>query len=90
MLGRPLLAVGKEGGDVGEVYLIQESHQSTIRDITVFTDDDEQIGRALESMASNPGTQVLEVRDEVLELHQKVINRYPKPFRERLSRQRLN
>lgn len=70
ILGNLLLAVGNEGAEVGELRLIKESHRAMVRDITVYTDDEEQLARVLEAMETNPGTRILAVRDEVLELHQ--------------------
>jgi malate dehydrogenase (oxaloacetate-decarboxylating) len=70
-LGRLLVAVADAGGDVGEVRIIQETSRYTLRDITVYTEDEAHMERVLQSMAGNPGTRILTVRDEVLELHLK-------------------
>jgi len=70
-LGRLLVAVAEAAGDVGEVRLIQETSRYTIRDISIYTEDERHMDRVLHAIESNPGTQVLAVRDEVLELHQK-------------------
>jgi malate dehydrogenase (oxaloacetate-decarboxylating) len=70
-LGRLLVAVADAGGDVGEVRIIQETSRYTLRDITVYTEDEAHMERVLQAMAENPGTRVLTVRDEVLELHLK-------------------
>jgi malate dehydrogenase (oxaloacetate-decarboxylating) len=70
-LGRLLVAVADAGGDVGEVRLIQETSRYTIRDISVYTLDEAHMEKILGAMAANPGSQILAVRDEVLELHQK-------------------
>lgn len=70
-LARLLTAVALEGGSIGEIRIIKEGLRSIVRDITVFADDEEQLQRVLAAMEANPGTRVLEVRDEVLELHQK-------------------
>src|SRR4030065_2119318 len=70
-LGRLLLAIGNAGGDIGEVRLIRESHYSTIRDLTVYTDDEAQMERVLQAIDDFPDTHMIAVRDEVLELHQK-------------------
>jgi malate dehydrogenase (oxaloacetate-decarboxylating) len=70
-LGRLLTAVAEAGGDVGEIRLIQETHRATIRDITIHIADDAQMEKVLEVMAANPGTHIMAVRDEVLELHVK-------------------
>jgi len=70
-LGHLLIAIAEAGGDVGEIRLIKETSQVTIRDITIRADDDAQLERILGAIASNPGSYILAVRDEVLELHQK-------------------
>jgi malate dehydrogenase (oxaloacetate-decarboxylating) len=70
-LGRLLTALAEAGGDVGEIRLIQETHRATIRDITVYVDDQAQMEKVLAAMAANPGTHIMAVRDEVLELHVK-------------------
>jgi malate dehydrogenase (oxaloacetate-decarboxylating) len=70
-LGRLLVAVAEAGGDVGEVRLIQETSRFTLRDVTIYTLNEEQMDSVLKAMEHNPGTRVLSVRDEVLELHQK-------------------
>lgn len=81
ILGRLLLAVGNAGGDVGGVRMLHESHLTTVRDITIYTDDEEQMEVVLAAIQSNPGSRILAVRDEVLELHQKgkiaVRSRFP-------------
>jgi malate dehydrogenase (oxaloacetate-decarboxylating) len=70
-LGHLLVAVADAGGDVGEVRIIQETSRYTLRDITVYTEDEAHMDRVLQAMAGNPGTHILAVRDEVLELHLK-------------------
>jgi malate dehydrogenase (oxaloacetate-decarboxylating) len=70
-LGHLLIAIAQAGGDIGEIRLIQETHTAMIRDLTIYTTDEAQLGRVLEAIATNPGTHIMEVRDEVLELHQK-------------------
>jgi malate dehydrogenase (oxaloacetate-decarboxylating) len=70
-LGWLLVAVAEAGGDVGEVRLIQETSRSTLRDITIYTQDEAHMDRVLKAVEDNPGTRILAIRDEVLELHQK-------------------
>jgi malate dehydrogenase (oxaloacetate-decarboxylating) len=70
-LGHLLVAVAAEGGDVGEVRLIQEASRYTLRDITIYTQNEAQMEQVVKAMQQNPGTRILEIRDEVLELHQK-------------------
>lgn len=80
-LGRLVLAITDVGGDVGSVRLIQETLRANIRDISVYADDLAQLDRILEAIATNPGSRILAIRDEVLELHQKgkiaIRSRYP-------------
>jgi malate dehydrogenase (oxaloacetate-decarboxylating) len=70
-LGRLLVAVADAGGDVGEVRLIQETSRYTLRDISIYTQDEAHMDRVIQSMEANTGTSILAIRDEVLELHQK-------------------
>jgi len=70
-LGHLLIAIAGQGGDVGEIRLVQETSQATIRDITIRVDDEAQLEAVLAAISANPGTHILAVRDEVLELHQK-------------------
>lgn len=81
VLGRLLLAISDAGGDVGSVRLIQETLRATIREITIYINDEAQLEVVLAAIAANPGTRLLAVRDEVLELHQKgkiaIRSRYP-------------
>ncbi len=70
-LGRLLTAAGSAGGDVGDIRLIQETHSHVVRDITMYTDNMEQMSLVIAAMDANTGTTVLAVRDEVLELHLK-------------------
>jgi malate dehydrogenase (oxaloacetate-decarboxylating) len=70
-LGRLLVAVADAGGDVGEVRLLQETSRYTLRDISIYTQDEAHMDLCLQAMQANPGTRILAIRDEVLELHQK-------------------
>jgi len=70
-LGRLLVAVADAGGDVGEVRMIQETSRYTLRDISIYTQDEAHMDRVLHAMEGNPGTRILAIRDEVLEVHQK-------------------
>jgi malate dehydrogenase (oxaloacetate-decarboxylating) len=70
-LGRLLVAVADSGGYVGEVRLIQETSRYTLRDISIYTQDEAHMDRVLLAIESNPGTRILAIRDEVLEVHQK-------------------
>lgn len=71
LLARLLAAISDSGGAVGDIVLMTETSRSVVRDITIYADDTEHIEKVVKTMAANPGTKILQVRDEVLELHQK-------------------
>jgi len=70
-LARLLAAISNMDASVGSIEMLTETAQSVVRDITVYADDAEHMDHVIEIMRSNEGTRVLEVRDEVLQLHQK-------------------
>ena len=65
-LGNLVLAITEQGGEVGEIRLIQESLGAVIREITIYFDDEAQLEQVLAVMSANPGTRILAVLDEVL------------------------
>jgi malate dehydrogenase (oxaloacetate-decarboxylating) len=70
-LARLLAAISGIQASVGSIELISETAHSVVRDITVYADDTEHMDHVIEAMRHNEGTRVLEIRDEVLALHQK-------------------
>src|SRR5688572_4100722 len=80
-LARLLSAISSMGASVGSIEMLNETAQSVLRDITVYADDTEHMDKVIEAMRDNEGTRVLEIRDEVLALHQKgkiaIRSRYP-------------
>lgn len=70
-LARLLAAISSMGASVGSIEMLNETAQSVLRDITVYADDAEHMDHVIEAMRTNPGTHVLSIRDEVLELHLK-------------------
>ncbi len=70
-LARLLASVSNMGASVGSIEMLTETAQSVVRDITVYAEDAEHMDHVIETMRTNPGTHILEVRDEVLQLHQK-------------------
>ncbi|HUE99268.1 MAG TPA: hypothetical protein VMN99_08425 [Anaerolineales bacterium] len=70
-LARLLAAVSSMGGSVGSIEMLTETAQAIVRDITVYADDAEHMDHVIETMRVNEGTRILEVRDEVLQVHQK-------------------
>lgn len=81
VLGKLLTAVAEAGGNVGSINLLTETSRHVVRDITVTAEDEKSLAAVLAAMETNEGTKILEVRDEVLELHQKgkiaIRSRYP-------------
>jgi malate dehydrogenase (oxaloacetate-decarboxylating) len=79
--GRLLSAITAVGGNIGNIELLNESTNQVVRDITIFADDEKQLELILEAIRKNPGTKLLDVRDEVMALHLKgkiaVRSRYP-------------
>jgi malate dehydrogenase (oxaloacetate-decarboxylating) len=70
-LARLLASIADMGASVGSIELMTETAQAVVRDITVYADDEEHMDHIIEIMRANQGTRVLEVRDEVLRLHEK-------------------
>ncbi len=70
-LARLLASISSMGASVGGIELLTETAQSVVRDITVYAEDAEHMDHVIENMRSNAGTHILEVRDEVIQLHQK-------------------
>ncbi len=80
-LARLMAAISNLGASVGTIELINETAHSVVRDITVYAEDAQHMDKVIEAMRANEGTRVLEIRDEVLALHQKgkiaIRSRYP-------------
>lgn len=70
-LARLLAAISAMGASVGSIEMLTETAQSVVRDMTVYAEDAEHMDHVIETMRANPGTHILEVRDEVLQLHRK-------------------
>src|SRR5512146_607102 len=71
VLANLISAVAELGGTVGDIDLLNETSRSVIRDIVVYGEDAEQVERIVKAIEGLPGTKVMQVRDQVLELHQK-------------------
>ena len=69
-LGRLLSAIGEQGGLIGEIRTIQMGGSAVDRDITVYADDLRHLDALVATVRSSPEVALLEVRDEVLEMHQ--------------------
>ena len=69
-LARLLASIADLGASVGSIEMLTETAQAVVRDITVYADDEEHMDHVIETMRVNEGTRVLEVRDDVLQVHQ--------------------
>ncbi|MBK6646462.1 MAG: NAD-dependent malic enzyme [Anaerolineales bacterium] len=71
VLAKLLTAIADAGGSIGSIVLLTETSRQVVRDITITADDERTLAAVLAAMEGNEGTKIVEVRDEVLELHQK-------------------
>ncbi len=69
-LGALLAAIGEEKGFVGEIRTIHMGRESMVRDIIVFADGPAHLERLVAAVGRSPEAELLEIRDEVLEIHQ--------------------
>jgi malate dehydrogenase (oxaloacetate-decarboxylating) len=69
-LGRLLAAIGEQGGLIGEIRIVTMGSTALVRDITIYSDDLKHVDRLIRLIQGIPGVELLEVRDEVLEMHQ--------------------
>ncbi|HSA96990.1 MAG TPA: NAD-dependent malic enzyme [Acidobacteriota bacterium] len=69
-LGRLLSAIGEQGGLIGEIRSVHMGGSAVDRDITVYADDLNHLERIIKVVEATEGVRLLEVRDEVLEMHQ--------------------
>lgn len=81
VLAKLLTIIAEAGGNIGSIVLLTETSRHTVRDITVTVESEEALEAVLKGLQSNEDTKVIEVRDQVLELHQKgkiaIRSRYP-------------
>jgi len=80
-LARLLLAISDEGGGVGDIEMLTETSHHVVRDIAIYADNLEHFEKIIERLHAIVGTVVMDVRDEILELHLKgkiaIRSRYP-------------
>lgn len=69
-LGKLLVAIGEKGGLLGEIRTIHLGSTFTERDLTIFADDLAHIDTLIGAVRATPEAELIEVRDEVLEMHQ--------------------
>ncbi len=69
-LGHLLAAIGDRGGLIGEIRIVQMGGSAMVRDITVYADDLGHLDGLVGAVKAAADVMLLEVRDEVLEMHQ--------------------
>jgi len=68
-LGKLATAIGRVGVDIGNLTTVHLGHYYTIRDIEVLIKSEEELAHLIEEVSKLPEVTVLEVRDDVLNLH---------------------
>ncbi|MDX9992607.1 MAG: malic enzyme-like NAD(P)-binding protein [Anaerolineales bacterium] len=80
-LANLLTLIADAGGSVGAIQLLTETSLHVVRDVSVYADSPEQMEKIIAAMRRHPVVKVLDVRDEVLEMHVKgkiaIRSRYP-------------
>jgi len=71
MLGRLIGAIGQAGAHVGTVGVSGLDSTHKIRDVTVYCSGREHLDRLLDTVNQIDGIEVLDVRDDILEVHRR-------------------
>jgi malate dehydrogenase (oxaloacetate-decarboxylating) len=89
-LGLLTTAIGRAGAEIGNIETIHLGHHYTIRDIEVVVQNEDYLARMIEEISKLHEVTVLQVRDEVLELHKggkiRMVNTVPADSQESLSK----
>jgi malate dehydrogenase (oxaloacetate-decarboxylating) len=83
VLGRLLGTLGKEKAFLGEITTLRMGGETVDRDIVVFADNEEHMNHLITTVRSFPDAELIEVRDEVMEVHQGGGNRDPQQLQDR-------
>jgi malate dehydrogenase (oxaloacetate-decarboxylating) len=68
-LGKLATTIGKSGVDIGNITTVHLGQHYTVRDIEVLLDSEKHLERLIDEVSKIKEVIVLEVRDEVLDLH---------------------
>lgn len=71
MFGTLITAIGKVGAQLGTISVVGIDSQNKIRDITVYCSDKKHLQDILDTSNGIDGIKVLNVRDEVQEIHRR-------------------
>lgn len=69
-LGHLLTAIGEAQGFLGEIKTIRMGRGTVVRDLVVFADNAKHLDRLINVVNNLEHAELLEVRDEVMEMHQ--------------------
>lgn len=69
-LGHLLSSIGGERGYIGEIKTVRMGSTTVVRDLVVFADDQAHMDKLILVVHQAPDAELLEVRDDVLEMHQ--------------------
>ena len=69
VLGEVATAIGRAGGNLGDIRTVERGSRNVVRDMDVSTTDLEMLEQVLAAIREIPETQLLDVRDEVLRVH---------------------
>jgi malate dehydrogenase (oxaloacetate-decarboxylating) len=80
-LGKLTTTIGQGGAEIGNVETVHMGHHYTVRDIDILIENEEHLTRLMDGISKLRDVTVLEVRDDVLELHKggkiKMVNKTP-------------
>ncbi|UCB42519.1 MAG: NAD-dependent malic enzyme [Dehalococcoidales bacterium] len=89
-LGLLTTAIGRAGAEIGNIETIHLGHHYTIRDIEIIVQSEDYLAQIIEEILKLHEVTVLQVRDDVLELHKggkiKMVNTVPADSQESLSK----
>lgn len=69
MLGKVTSAIGRAGGDIGAVDLVQIGQQTVLRDITFNARDDKHGSAVVDALRRVAGVRVVNVSDRTFLMH---------------------
>lgn len=69
VLGRLLTMIGDQGGYVGEIETVSFGNNYAVRDIDILCENEAILQKILDAVKRAPDVDVLEVRDEVMDIH---------------------
>jgi len=80
-LGKLTTNIGKAGAEIGNIATVHLGHHYTVRDIDILIDSEAHLERLVKKISELREVTVLQVRDDVLELHKggkiKMVNTAP-------------